>query len=474
MEEDEFLGNKFFVDTVLVIAIQWICSHEQINLQNGSRYVTENRYEEMTYFSFPRATWRQSSFCPGFTRSILPGRDDLRRGCAVLMEKEYMKSRKKMRGLLKYIPMVGLLVLYGLSLYRGAVTIPDSTERAIWIWKEALLINAALGLTGGMVVLDMLARFTGGRPPSIIEDLMEQDSKEFAVSYNGMVADSLFLSAFGICMVLYLRTNIHLLLVFCMVDVAFMALITIIRVLAVYFHGKRERRTPIISRLLDSTLLPMILCFLLLLVTTDRTVGFVYRNLQTQTNKALLILALMVILCYVPAIAFCHFSNLYCMTAFTFAKKDPQQIQAGLDALGRKNAEREDALREMTGYLDKKAEQVGFFRKIGLASRFLHGHNRAYWQGNAYAVSYLLLFGKLKITQRLRGLLEADRIRTNTICFCEIVVVLELLVLNMLLFIYLGSDDPCSRFFELLSTVIIIPILLSSLANLKVKKQEKG
>lgn len=390
-----------------------------------------------------------------------------------MMEKEYMKFRKKMRGLLKYIPMVGLLALQGLSLYRGAVTISDSTERAIRIWKEALLINAALGLTGGLVVLDMLVKFTGGRPPSIIEDLIEQDSKEFAVSYNGMVADSFFLSAFGICMVLYLRTNIHLLLVFCMVDVAFMALITIIRVLSIYFHGKREQRTPIISRLLDSTLLPMILCFLLLLITTDRTVGFVYKNLQTQTNEGLLILALIVILCYVPATAFCHFSNLYCMIAFTFAKKDSQQIQAGLDALGRKNKEREETLRKMTEYIDKKAEQVGFFRKIGLAVDFLRSHNRAYWQGNAYAVSYLLLFGKLKITQRLRRLLEADRIRANTIRFCEITVVLELLVLNMFLFIYLGSDKPCSRFFELLSTVIIIPILLSSLANLKAKKPEQ-
>lgn len=60
MEGDEFLGNKFFVDTVLVIAIQWICSHEQAPLKKGGGSVSENRYGEMTYFSFPRATLRRS------------------------------------------------------------------------------------------------------------------------------------------------------------------------------------------------------------------------------------------------------------------------------------------------------------------------------------------------------------------------------------------------------------------------------
>ncbi len=35
MEEDEFLGNKFFVDTVLVISIQWIYSHKQEPLKKA-------------------------------------------------------------------------------------------------------------------------------------------------------------------------------------------------------------------------------------------------------------------------------------------------------------------------------------------------------------------------------------------------------------------------------------------------------
>ncbi len=43
MEEDEFLGNKFFVDTVLAISIQWICSHEQAPLKKSGGSVPANR-----------------------------------------------------------------------------------------------------------------------------------------------------------------------------------------------------------------------------------------------------------------------------------------------------------------------------------------------------------------------------------------------------------------------------------------------
>ena len=45
-------------------SISLISFREQINRQNGSRYVTENRHKEMTYFSFPRAMWRRLFFCP--------------------------------------------------------------------------------------------------------------------------------------------------------------------------------------------------------------------------------------------------------------------------------------------------------------------------------------------------------------------------------------------------------------------------
>ena len=83
---------------------------------------------------------------------------------------------------------------------------------------------------------------------------------------------------------------------------------------------------------------------------------------------------------------------------------------------------------------------------------------------------YVLSFIRLEIIKHLNGLLEPERIKVNTIRFCGVTAVLELLALDMVLFIYLESNDPCLKFFELLSTVIIIPVLLSWLSELKSKK----
>ena len=195
-----------------------------------------------------------------------------------------------------------------------------------------------------------------------------------------------------------------------------------------------------------------------------------YQNLCAPQSTAFLILILIVILGYALAMAFCHFSNIYCLIAFVFRKCDLTRMKGKIDTIQEKNAALEDALRQKTEYIDKTAEQAGPFKKCGLIFDFFGAHIRTYCLKNYYAVSYLLSLGSLKLAKRLSRLLEPGRIKNNEIRFCEITAVVELLLLNMLLFIYLGSGHPCSRFFELLSTVIIIPILLSSLSKLKTSK----
>ena len=127
-------------------------------------------------------------------------------------------------------------------------------------------------------------------------------------------------------------------------------------------------------------------------------------------------------------------------------------------------------LRKTTKQVDEKAKQCSFIKKIKLIFSLLFAHIKVYLLNRVYAISYLLLLLDLKITKVFRTLLKPEQIKINGIKFCWIVAVIELLSLDMLLFIYLESNDPCLKFFELLSTVIIIPILLSWIAELKPKK----
>ena len=157
--------------------------------------------------------------------------------------------------------------------------------------------------------------------------------------------------------------------------------------------------------------------------------------------------------------------------AFFFLKKDPKQTEDKLLAVKNRAQRREETLREKTRHVDERAPQVGHLERCTLAGALMGCHIREFYRQYGDSLRYLLLRGSLHITMRCRNLLDAERIWTNTIRFCESAAVLELLILDMVLFIFLGSDDACSRFFELLSTVIIIPILLSSMERLKENKR---
>ena len=159
------------------------------------------------------------------------------------------------------------------------------------------------------------------------------------------------------------------------------------------------------------------------------------------------------------------------MIGFHYLKKDSSKIKKTISDLQEGEKIRENGLRGAATYVDERAEQVSFIRKIGLLIWYRIVHIKAYIENVYYASVYLLAFANLKITKSLSGLLKPERIKINGIRFCCILAVLELLTLDLLLFICLESDDPCLKFFELLSTVIIIPILLSWLSELKAKKE---
>lgn len=382
-----------------------------------------------------------------------------------------MKLLRSKGALIKYLPFCALLSIYLYSLCFDLSTATDEVEHIVGIWKDALLINTTVGLLGGIYVQDKLMKLMGGEPINFVKDVAEMDSKDVSVSFNGLISISIISSCIIILFFLYIITHIRLFLILSIILSVVIAIGIVVVFLASYLQQRQEKTNSIISKLLNSITLPMIICFFLLFVTNNSTVAIIYNSIEAPVSTIIRILAIIAVLCYVTAIAYCHFSNLYCLISFTFARKNPEIIQNKLNLIMEKNAKREDILRQKAKYIDEKSIQVGFIKRCGLAVQFFYTHIKAYFKERFYSTQYILSFLKLKFIKTLAGLLELDRIRTNTIRFCEIMVVLELLILNMLLFIYLGNEDPCSRFFELLSTVIIIPIILSSLANIKKKKE---
>lgn len=382
-----------------------------------------------------------------------------------------MRRGKLLGAVIKYIPFICILAINITSLYNGTTTILDEIERNIHIWTKALCICAIIGELGSLLVIDRFNMLLTGKTPNFVNDVREESSQDFAVMYNGIVASSFIIAAITGCSALYTKTQNRLFLGVSTAITIFYAAGTAIYILAAYIKSRNINPDIIFSKLSNPFFLPVLICLVQILITGKKTVGFIYHSIYEPASHMYLIVSLIIVLCYFLAVVFCHYSNIYCLLGFVFVNKDPRLIKRKITFLQEQEEQREENLRQATEYVNEKAKKVGIIKRFGLAFYYLFVHLKIYVQNIFYAAIYLLSFVKYKITKRFCGLLDPERIRINEIRFCWSTAVFELLTLDLLLFIYLEGDDPCLKFFELLSTVIIIPVLLSWLTELKSKKE---
>lgn len=383
-----------------------------------------------------------------------------------------MRFRKLLGTILKYGFFAVLLSMQVVSLYQDAISITNKMEWIIHILTDSLIISACVGEIGSLMVIDQFNILLTGKTPNFVDDVREESSSDFSVTYNGLFVMSFFHFAFMALYIIYAYTQNHIYKVILKVSLLAFVVFTVINVLSKFLKMKRLQPTTYFSKFSNPVFIPMIIFTIQLLVTRNSLVSFVFRNIYKPQNDTILILTLILVLCYFLAIAFCHFSNIYCLIGFVFIKKDIEKIENKVKRLEEKDDKREEDFRKTIEHIDETAEQSGIIKRIGLSFSLWFAHVKFYVLDRVCAVLYLLSFVNFKITKCLKVLLEPEQIRINCIRFCCVFAVLELLVLDMVLFIFLDGDAPGLKFFELLSTVIIIPILLSWLSELKSKKSE--
>lgn len=385
-----------------------------------------------------------------------------------------MSFRKTIGVLAKYTPLFVLMAIHIISLFRCATTIIEDVNRSISIWTDVLRMTAIIGGIGNFLVLDKFNKLIIGKTPNIIEDIVEESNQHVAVLFNGFIAKSLFITVIFVLTIIYIFTKNRLFVTISVIISTILAVSNVIYFIAMYLQIKNAQTPSIFSKLVNPAILPMIICMLQILITRKNWVSYIYYNISEPKNNLLLSLSLIIVLCYVLAVSFSHFSNIYCLIGLIYIKRDLGKMQKQLYFLQEKVKIQEDHLRQATKNIDEKAEQVGLIKRFMLIFCYYFIHIKTYFQGQYNAVLYLLSLFKYKIAKRFNGLLNPERVKINSIRFCLIISVLELLSLDFVLFIYFERHEPCLKFFELLSTVIIIPIMLSWLADLKSKGNEKS
>lgn len=373
-----------------------------------------------------------------------------------------------------YLPLIAFLALAVYSLCYGAATISDGMERRIRIWKDALMASAILGELGSLMVINRFNLLLSGETPDLVRDLHEKSGPELSVMYNGLIVYAVFMPVLLAVNLLYIHTQTRVFMILATAPAVLWGISTIVYLFAMYLRIRQMQPQSLGFRFSNPVLLPAVISMLQILITQNRWVSSVYRSIYAPQSEWILTLDLILTMLYFLAAAYCHFSNLYCLLGFCFLKRDPDLLRKKLDELQAQEDRRELELHRMATELDREAEESGLLKRAFLAARFIANHVRIYVQGRACAAGYLLTVLRLEMTKRLGALLEPERLRINAIRFFLFAAMLELLTVDFLLFIYLEGSSPCLKFFELISTVFIIPVLLSWLLELKSNAKERN
>lgn len=384
-------------------------------------------------------------------------------------------TRRKITGQhIIYLPFIVFLALAIYSLYLGVTTIDDDMEQNVRVWKDALMISAILGEFGSLIVVNRFNLLLTGTTPNLVRDLREKSGPELTTMYNSLFAYVVFMPILLALNILYIHTQLRLFLILTTAFAVLWGISTIVYLFAMYLRIRRMQPQSLGCRFSDPAIFPTIISMLQIIVTREKWVLFIYRNIYTPQSEWVLTLVLILTMLYFLAAAYCHFSNVYCLFGFWFIKRDPDLIRKKLNDLQAREDQREIDLYQMAKNMDEKAERSGLLKRVLLVVRFISNHVRIYVQGRICAADYLLTTLRFRSTKRMGSLLEPDRLRINAIRFFLFAAMFELLAVDFLLFIYLESSSPCLKFFELISTVFIIPILLSWLMELKSKAKKRN
>lgn len=381
-----------------------------------------------------------------------------------------MALKKLVRTSATCIPFLGMIVVFIIALWGGTVTIADTIERSIHIWTYALLISASFCELCSFLLINSFGILLTGKVHNIIDDIEEQNGPELSVMYNGFVGSSVFsIFIFSIYM-LYIFTENRIFFIISIVMSIILMIGILINIIAKYVITTNLNKHLLFSELLTPIFLPLIICLIQLMITRKELVKFVYNNIFNSENNIVIVLILIFVLCYFLSVAYCYFSNIYCLVGSIYLFKNTYKTEYKLDFLQVKNKYHEICLQKTIEQIDKEGADATVIQSFGFCFSILYIHLKTYILDRIYSAFILLLLINLKTTKCFKNMLKLKKIKLNSIRFCCIAAVFELLSLDLLLFIYLDSDNPCLKFFELISTVVIIPILLSWLSELKSEK----
>lgn len=157
--------------------------------------------------------------------------------------------------------------------------------------------------------------------------------------------------------------------------------------------------------------------------------------------------------------------SIYTIIGFCFFSYDLTKIQHKYDCMNSKYDETEELLKQETKVMNEKAQKQNFLKNLKMGVGYLKYNIKIYISKNRFLFLHTMLFFKLKCCEFFKGFLKTEVYNR----FCKrvksVLIVAMLLIVNIYLYINFSNNEAVVHFYELLSTVIIIPIVLAKITE---------
>ena len=156
----------------------------------------------------------------------------------------------------------------------------------------------------------------------------------------------------------------------------------------------------------------------------------------------------------------------YCLIGCRYCQRDidREERRQYQDALWELEQNREK-LRRKTTEVNRTAERSGPTALFGLGIRYIWYMTLSYIREKWYAIQSLIHAVRIMIAERLRGMLEAGRFRSFSRRLLALIVTAVLLAADLVLGSFYGAESYVTRFYEMISTIVIIPVILAKLTG---------
>lgn len=157
--------------------------------------------------------------------------------------------------------------------------------------------------------------------------------------------------------------------------------------------------------------------------------------------------------------------SIYTIIGFIFWKSNIIKIEVKMVLINSKCGEIDNNLRKKATYVNRVTENQKWTQNIRVGVSFAFYNINVYILKIIYRIRYTIYFLKLHLIKYLKSFLQTSVYNRFCHVFKNILTVVMLIIVNIYLYINFSESELIIHFYELLSTVIIIPIFLDKISE---------